>query len=55
MKQELSPEHRKALTRYRLERAHKTLEEAIYCGMEAISMRLSTDSIMRVFMRLQDY
>ena len=30
MKQELSPEHRKALTRYRLERAHKTLEEAIY-------------------------
>lgn len=30
MKQELSPEHREALTRYRLERAHKTLEEAIY-------------------------
>ena len=30
MRQELSPEHRLALTQYRLERAHSTLEEADY-------------------------
>lgn len=30
MKQELSPEHRLALTEYRFERAHRTLEEADY-------------------------